>query len=195
MTAPQPAEDGHPQEKRMNPRRLRQTMYWLALDWIHLRTTTPTLPVQRLQDISRSSNVKTYGHPAEWQSDNAADIVEKLTGWHDYLADQRNETAPPTGCESRRLVAAWKYLEPRCEQLTELVEHEALTREGTESSIAEAKKLEGKIAENKEELAKLRQQWDQEKEVLNKFKEQNLKKFQMLNLIWLIFMMKLILRM
>ena len=126
MTAPQPAEDGHPQEKRMNPRRLRQTMYWLALDWIHLRTTTPTLPVQRLQDISRSSNVKTYGHPAEWQSDNAADIVEKLTGWHDYLADQRNETAPPTGCESRRLVAAWKYLEPRCEQLTELVEHEAL---------------------------------------------------------------------
>jgi hypothetical protein len=28
--------------------------------------------------------------------------------------------------ERQRLVAAWKYLEPRCEQLVELVEHEAL---------------------------------------------------------------------
>lgn len=108
--------------KRMNPKALRRTLYWLALDWINLHNTMPVLRSAG----GRSSNRKEYGHPAEWASDKAAEIVDHLTGWHDYLAEHRNETPPPHGAEKHRLVAAWKYLEPRCEQLVELVEHEAL---------------------------------------------------------------------
>lgn len=137
--------DAQPPEeppKRMPAKRLRQTMYWLALDWIHLREMEPVVSVQRFQDIARSSNVKDYGHPQEWASDSARDIVDKLSGWHDYLAEHRDERRPPfgvafgsTGFRSRietqqveqlRLVAAWKYLEPRCEQLVQLVDLEAL---------------------------------------------------------------------
>lgn len=44
-----------------------------------------------------------------------------------------------------------------------IVEQEALRRENTPSSKAEAEKLEARIAQIKEELASLRQQWDQEK--------------------------------
>ncbi|ART69108.1 hypothetical protein BTO20_11395 [Mycobacterium dioxanotrophicus] len=121
----QPAnEDGETQPKPMNPRRLRQTLYWLALDWIHLHTTLPT--PTHTGERTRSATTREYGHPAEWASDRAAEIVNLLTGWHDYLAEQRNETPPPTGSEERRLVAAWKYLEPRVEQLTQIVEAEAL---------------------------------------------------------------------
>lgn len=126
--------------KRMNPRHLRRTLYWLALDWINLRSTMPS-PAS-IDGPQRRSNVKVYGHPAEWASDTAAEIADALTGWHDNLAEQRNETRPrrkrmrvnDDGCdvwvwaatEEQRIAAAWKYLEPRVEQLCELVEREAL---------------------------------------------------------------------
>lgn len=110
------------QPKPMNPKQLRRTLYWLALDWLNLHNTLPVLKGAG----GRTSNTKEYGHPAEWASDRAAEIVDKLAGWHDYLSEHRNETPPPRGTEQRRLVAAWKYLEPRCEQLTQLVEAEAL---------------------------------------------------------------------
>lgn len=51
-----------------------------------------------------------------------------------------------------------------------IVEQEALRRENTVSSKSEAEKLEGKIAELKEELAKLRQQWEKEKELIEALK-------------------------
>ncbi|WP_286211760.1 hypothetical protein [Mycolicibacterium mageritense] len=89
-----------------------------------MRDNLPT-PAHTGEKI-RIASARQYGHPAEWASDTAAEIVDKLTGWHDYLAEHRNETPPPQGAERRRLVAAWKYLEPRCEQLVELVEAEAL---------------------------------------------------------------------
>lgn len=118
--------DNLPDDKpaRMNPRHLRRTLYWLALDWVNLKTHLPTPPAST--GGRRASSRKEYGHPAEWASDKAAEIVDKLTGWHDYLAEHRNETPPPHGAEQHKLVAAWKYLEPRCEQLTEIVEAEAL---------------------------------------------------------------------
>lgn len=135
-----PAEE--PQPKRLTPNRLRQTIYWLTLDWITLRNQPPTLPVQRLQDVARSSNVRDYGHPNEWASDNARDIVDILTSWHQLLAEHRGETPPVKGIttggngwrtttpaplsEQRRVIAAWRYLEPRIEQLTQIVEPEAL---------------------------------------------------------------------
>lgn len=52
-----------------------------------------------------------------------------------------------------------------------IVEQEALRRENSASSKAEAEKLEGKIAQIKEELAILRQQWNQEKELIESLKE------------------------
>jgi hypothetical protein len=135
MSAPQP--DGA-KPKRMPPKRLRQTLYWLALDWIHLRTD---IALSSGGGAQRTSNVKDYGHPAEWASDTARDIVDKLTAWHDYVAEERNETQPRRKLmrrtddgdvwvyavnEKQRLVKAWKYLEPRCEHLVELVDAEAL---------------------------------------------------------------------
>lgn len=126
--------------KRMNPKRLRMTIYWLTLDWINLHDHFPT-PANP-SGAKRTSNVKVYGHPAEWASDTARDIVDKLTEWHDYLAEHRNETPPRRKRmrinddgddvwtwavnEKQRLTKAWEYLEPRCEQLAELVDAEAL---------------------------------------------------------------------
>lgn len=140
MTAPNP----EPQVRRMSPRALRRTLYWLALDWIQLASNMPAagaLSVRRWE-LGRHSNVRDYGHPAEWASTKAAEIVDKMTAWHDYLAEYRTETQPrrkrmhlnDDGHEvwayavnqRQRLVSAWKYLEPRCEQLVELVDAEAL---------------------------------------------------------------------
>lgn len=125
--------------KQMNPKHLRRTLYWLALDWINLTTTLPTPPKR---EQMRRSNTREYGHPAEWASDTAADIADKFTSWHDYLAEERGEKRPIIGAivggrtfrsrveknqdERRRVVAAWKYLEPRCEQLVQMVDYEDL---------------------------------------------------------------------
>lgn len=54
---------------------------------------------------------------------------------------------------------------------TLIVEMEALKRENTAASKSEAAKLEGKIAQVKEELSVLRQQWDQEKKLIESLKE------------------------
>lgn len=52
-----------------------------------------------------------------------------------------------------------------------IVESEALKRENTPTSKAEAVKLEGKIAQVKEELSILKQQWEQEKKLIESLKE------------------------
>lgn len=52
-----------------------------------------------------------------------------------------------------------------------IVETEALRRENTPNSKAEAAKLEGRIAQIKEELSILRQQWEQEKKLIQSLKE------------------------
>lgn len=52
-----------------------------------------------------------------------------------------------------------------------IVEHEALRRENTPTGKAESAKLEAKIAKIKEELAILRQQWDQEKKLIDSLKD------------------------
>jgi ribosomal protein S27AE len=108
---------------QLTPEKLRRTFYQLALDWTHLHHHMPVPPHP---PNARTSNTRSYGHPAEWASDKAADIADIITSWHDLLAEHRNEKPPTRGCEQHRIVAAWKYLDPRCEQLTELVEPEAL---------------------------------------------------------------------
>lgn len=52
-----------------------------------------------------------------------------------------------------------------------IVEAEAMRRENTPSSKAELNKLEGKIAQIKEELGALKQQWEQEKKIIQTLKE------------------------
>jgi len=57
------------------------------------------------------------------------------------------------------------------ELATLIVETEALKREDTPTSKATALKIEGKIGQLKEELSVLRQQWDQEKKLIESLKE------------------------
>ena len=57
------------------------------------------------------------------------------------------------------------------ELATLIVETEALKRENTPNSKAEATKIEGKIAQIKEELSILKQQWEQEKKLIQSLKE------------------------
>lgn len=57
------------------------------------------------------------------------------------------------------------------ELATLIVEQEALKRENTPVSLAEAQKLEKQIAEIKDELHLLRQQWEQEKKLIENLKE------------------------
>ncbi|WP_068467828.1 ATP-dependent Clp protease ATP-binding subunit [Candidatus Protochlamydia phocaeensis] len=52
-----------------------------------------------------------------------------------------------------------------------IVEQEAMRRENTPLAKSEAEKLEGRIAQIKEELNVLRQQWDQEKKIIESLKE------------------------
>ena len=52
-----------------------------------------------------------------------------------------------------------------------IVEHEALRREDTATAKAESAKLEKKIGQIKEELSLLRQQWEQEKKLIEELKE------------------------
>lgn len=52
-----------------------------------------------------------------------------------------------------------------------IVEQEAMRRENSPTALDESKKLEGKIAQTKEELATLRQQWEQEKKLIEAVKE------------------------
>lgn len=108
-----------------NPEHIRRDFHQITLDWIYLRTHLPR-PIHTNQP--RRNTTRQYGHPAEWASDHAARIADILTEWHSMLAEHRNETPPPThAAEQRRVVKAWQYLEPRFDQLTQLVDTEAFT--------------------------------------------------------------------
>jgi hypothetical protein len=119
MTSPEPEE----QQRKMTGEKARRNFYLLAVDWVHLHIWLPTPP---RREFVRHQKAREFGHPAEWASDRAAEIAAMFSEWHDLVAEHRNETAPPKGSEECRVVAAWKYLEPRFEQLVELVDAEAL---------------------------------------------------------------------
>lgn len=110
--------------KPADPRHIRQDFYHLTLDWIHLHTQLPTPTASQ----GRRAKNREYGHPAQWASDTAAKIAGILHDWHDLMAEHRNETPPPpqTASEQTRITKAWKYLEPRIEQLCTLVTRDDL---------------------------------------------------------------------
>ncbi|QLF84874.1 hypothetical protein SEA_BBQVALINDRA_65 [Gordonia phage BBQValindra] len=110
--------------RKVTPDRLRRLLYWLTQDWIHLSRALPTPASQG----GRSSNVKEYGHPAEWASDQCRQIADLFWEWHNLVATDRGETLPTPMCspqgrrirtERQVIVAAWKYLEPRLEWMLE----------------------------------------------------------------------------
>lgn len=111
-------------EGRNQAAKIRESFYKLAVDWVdlHLRLPQPA----RTDRQTRRAN-REYGHPAEWASDKSAQIADLFWSWHDMLAEHRNERRPAEKTrELIRVVNSWKYLEPRFEQLCELVEEEAL---------------------------------------------------------------------
>lgn len=106
--------------------RTRRAFHQLALDGIELHHLLPKLP--NYDESERRSFTREYGHPAEWASDKVAEIADLMWSWHDLVAETRNEHRPtPNTSELTRITNAWKYLEPRIEHLTQLVEPEALT--------------------------------------------------------------------
>lgn len=116
-------------------RTLRRDIQRLTLDWVRLRDTMPS-PARRAAGV-RGGSRKEFGHPAEWASDKAAQIVAVLSGWHGALADHRNETLPREGwAEQVKIQHAWRYLDPRCDQL--------LAYAG-EDALAEIRTLHGQI--------------------------------------------------
>lgn len=111
-------------ETKLNPDRLRHNIWQLVLDWILLHNQLPT--PTKSQEGRRTTN-REYGHPAEWASDKAAQIAHTLTSWHDLLAEHRGETQPAQNqSEQAKIIAAWKYLQCRTEELCDLIEPEAL---------------------------------------------------------------------
>lgn len=113
--------------KHANPTHTRQDFRRLTLDWAQLHLTLPTPP--RKETVRRSTS-RVYGHPAEWASDTTAEIADLMHSWHGMVAEHRNETPPRGGAEQRRVVDAWNYLEPRIEQLCQLVTRDDLTEIG-----------------------------------------------------------------
>lgn len=112
--------------KRTIADKTREAFYALALDWVDIHTRLPA-PAQTDQHVRRSTS-KEYGHPAEWASDKSAQIAAIFWSWHEMMAEKRNEHIPPSStCEQIRVVNAWKYLEPRFDELVELVDDDAFT--------------------------------------------------------------------
>lgn len=112
-------------DKKPDPTQVRRDFYRLALDWVHLSTW---LPKPIAQENGRRSTYRAYGHPAEWASDKCAQISDMFRSWHDLLAEHRRETPAPAddAAELVQVVKGWQYLEPRFEQLVNLVEPEDL---------------------------------------------------------------------
>ncbi len=115
----------------------REAFYMLILDWIYLHQHLPE-PAAIGQQTRRAQ--REYGHPGEWASDKSAQIADILWSWHDLLSEHSNETRPTPGTADRqhgehrrlpgtseliRVTNAWRYLEPRFENLCELVDKEA----------------------------------------------------------------------
>lgn len=93
--------------------RYQQTLRWLVLDWVNLRTNMPQ--PRRRENTERRTTGKIYGHPAEWASDTAAEIATVLNWAHDDIADHLGETPPPHPgtTETIRIRKAWQYLNNR----------------------------------------------------------------------------------
>lgn len=73
-------------------RRYERVLRWLADDYatLHAELGQPTGPAGEHVTVSRE-----YGHPAEHLSDLKREVVWKLGGWHNAVADHQGHTPAP----------------------------------------------------------------------------------------------------
>ena len=90
---------------------------WLVIDYITLRTWFPT-PASR-DNQPRRGKPQSFGHPAEWASDHAADIAGILNETENDLREWLNmgTAVHPGHNEPRRVALAHRYLKPRINDL------------------------------------------------------------------------------
>jgi hypothetical protein len=112
------------EKPKPNPEHVRQDLKQLVTDY----TLLTSLPKPAAHETLRGSPSKDYGHPAQWASVNLTRITNLLWNWHGVVAQQRNETPPPPrwAHEKVRVKKAYRYLEPRIQDLIDAIEPEDL---------------------------------------------------------------------
>lgn len=95
----------------------RKVLAWLGEDYAMLRAEMPS-PVVRGETVRRSSS-RSYGHPAEWASDQRYAIATTLNQIHAGIADDRGDPAAPepSVAEQIRVDKALHYLDTHFEAL------------------------------------------------------------------------------
>lgn len=98
-------------------RHYRRELDWIVMDYVTLKASMP-MPVKR-GGQQRSSNLKSFGHPAEWASDQAAEIAQALNWIEDGLREHLKHEPPPHpfGDQNRLVDHAYKYLIDRFDDL------------------------------------------------------------------------------
>lgn len=98
-------------------RHYRRELEWLVLDYVTLKTWMPS-PVRRGTQV-RHIVATSFGHPAQWASDNCALIADSLTEIEDGLRESLGSpVAPPkTVGEAARVNHAYQYLRVRFTEL------------------------------------------------------------------------------
>lgn len=98
-------------------RHYRRELDWIVIDYVTLKSGMPS-PARRGTQV-RASNLKSFGHPAEWSSDQAALIADVLNETEDDLRDHlRHEPPPhPRVEEAHRVEHAYRYLVDRFDDL------------------------------------------------------------------------------
>lgn len=110
--------------QKPNPEHIRNDLTQLVTDY----TLLTTLPKPAANETLRGSPSKDYGHPAQWASVNLTRIANLLSTWHSAVAQQRKETPPPPrhAHETVRVKKAYRYLEPRTQDLIDTIDPDDL---------------------------------------------------------------------
>lgn len=89
----------------------------LLMDYVTLRATYPTPKIDSTRTAPRGS--RTYGHPAQWASDQARKIADCLDSSNEALRDHLNHLPPPhrNRAEARVVNYAYQSLKSRLEYL------------------------------------------------------------------------------
>ncbi|MCW2628538.1 MAG: hypothetical protein JWR48_5260, partial [Mycobacterium sp.] len=70
----------------------------------------------------RGPKIREFGHPAEWASDTAAEIVAGFVHMHNAVADACGDSRPTGGTERNQLQAAVTYLHAKRDLLPKVLD-------------------------------------------------------------------------
>jgi hypothetical protein len=109
----------------LDPAEKQISLTWqLANYWLELRTQ-PAQP--HIPGRVRGPAVREYGHPQEWASDKAAEIVQLFDRARDMVADACGEPgSADSRSEAARLAAAFAYLHAKRELLPQMLDSDLL---------------------------------------------------------------------